>query len=705
MQSIDLAELTRLANEMFSGITSNEAKQKTLGVEPLVNHPLDPQSAAAGAPPPRPVPNGNQQTSVAPTLPDWGASSAEGLAWHQEVDALARGGGSAPRGSAPQPPTAQPTTAQLGGAPVPGVHGPGAPSTPAFGAASAPTGVLPFAAPGAPTSGIPGAPPSAFTAPSPPTSGIPGAPPFAPPSAPGFTAPPSAFTAPLPTVPTWPAHDAAPIQHAPNTAQAPSFYFLETARAPIRSLERLAVPVALDPRSVHSGLFAAPGAQPHGAAPHGSLSLASLRALRAPFDVQRVRSDFPILSERVNGRPLVWLDNAATTQKPRAVIERLAYFYEHENSNIHRAAHTLAARATDAYEDAREKVRAFLNASSTREIVFLRGATEAINLVARTFGRSRIGAGDEIIVSHLEHHANIVPWQLLAREVGAKLRVIPVDDDGQILLEEYGKLLGPRTKLVSITQVSNALGTVTPVKQVVDLAHSVGAHVLVDGAQAVSHTPVNVTALDADFYVFSGHKVFGPTGIGVLYGRAELLDELPPWQGGGNMIQDVTFEHTRYHAAPARFEAGTGNIADAVGLGAALDYVTRIGMPLIEAYEHELLAYGTRLLSLVPGLRVIGTAREKAGVLSFVLEGFRTDEVSRALSEDGIAVRGGHHCAQPILRRFGLESTVRPSLAFYNDCADLDALGEALLRLKSRRVGRVAVPAFPDATFDARHLP
>ncbi len=449
----------------------------------------------------------------------------------------------------------------------------------------------------------------------------------------------------------------------------PSFYFLEHVRSPASALQAPGV-----------SALQAPG-------------VAEARTVLAPFDIHRVRRDFPILAERVGGKQLVWLDNAATTQKPRAVIERLKHFYEHENSNIHRGAHELAARATDAYEDAREKARSFLNASSTREIVFVRGATEAINLVAQTFGRSRIGAGDEIIVSHLEHHANIVPWQQLAQEKGAKLRVIPVDDDGQLILGEYEKLLGPRTKLVSVTHVSNALGTVTPVQRIVELAHAAGARVLIDGAQAVSHTPVNVQSLGADFYVFSGHKVFGPTGIGVLYGKAQLLDELPPWQGGGNMIEDVTFETTRYQAAPARFEAGTGNIADAVGLGAALDYVTRIGMPLIEAYEQHLLAYGTALLKNIPGVRLVGTAKEKAGVLSFLLDGYRTEEVSHALSEDGIAVRGGHHCAQPILRRFGLESTVRPSLAFYNDCSDLDALARSVSRLSSQRRTQASVPS------------
>ncbi|ASU33947.1 family 2A encapsulin nanocompartment cargo protein cysteine desulfurase [Mucilaginibacter xinganensis] len=404
--------------------------------------------------------------------------------------------------------------------------------------------------------------------------------------------------------------------------------------------------------------------------------------ITAPFDVNIIRRDFPILGETVNRKPLVWLDNAATTQKPRQVIDRISYFYEHENSNIHRAAHELAARATDAYEGARKKVQQFLNASSTNEIIFVRGATEAINLVAKSWGEQNLQPGDEIIVSHLEHHANIVPWQQLAGKKNLKIKVIPVDDDGQIIIDEYIKLLGPKTKLVAFTQVSNALGTVTPAAQIVKLGHLAGAKVLVDGAQSVSHMPVDVQALDADWFVFSGHKVFAPTGIGVLYGKEDLLNETQPWQGGGNMIVDVTFEQTKYHNAPGRFEAGTGNIADAVGLGAAIDYVTRIGMPAISQYEHYLLVYATELLKEVKGLQLIGTAPDKASVLSFVLDGYKTEEVGAELNKQGIAVRSGHHCAQPILRRFGLESTVRPSLAFYNTCAEVDLLVDTLHRLK-----------------------
>jgi len=402
-----------------------------------------------------------------------------------------------------------------------------------------------------------------------------------------------------------------------------------------------------------------------------------------PFDPHIVKRDFPILQEQVNGRPLVWLDNAATTQKPNAVIDRVSSFYRHENSNIHRAAHTLAARATDAYEGAREKVRRFLNAPSTREIVFVRGATEGINLVAKSWGQRNVQKDDEIVITWLEHHANIVPWQQLCSEKGARLRVAPVNDRGEVILEEYEKLLGPRTRIVAFSQVSNALGTITPAQEMVEMAHRHGAKVLVDGAQSIAHMGVDVQLLDCDFFVFSGHKIFAPTGIGVVFGKGDILDHTPPWQGGGSMILDVTFEKTVYNVPPARFEAGTGNIADAVGLGAALDYLEQIGMENIARYEHDLLAYATEKLLTVPGLHLIGTAREKAGVLSFVLDGFRTEDVGKALNQEGIAVRAGHHCAQPILRRFGLESTVRPSLALYNTCEDIDALIAALLRIQA----------------------
>jgi cysteine desulfurase/selenocysteine lyase len=404
-----------------------------------------------------------------------------------------------------------------------------------------------------------------------------------------------------------------------------------------------------------------------------------------PFDAHFVRRDFPILQEQVNGRPLVWLDNAATTQKPNAVIDRVSSFYRHENSNIHRAAHTLAARATDAYEGAREKVRRFLNAPSAREIVFVRGATEGINLVAKSWGQRNVQKDDEIVITWLEHHANIVPWQQLCSEKGARLRVAPVNDRGEVILEEYEKLLGPRTRIVAFSQVSNALGTITPAREMVEMAHRHGAKVLVDGAQSIAHMGVDVQLLDCDFFVFSGHKIFAPTGIGVVFGKGDILDHTPPWQGGGSMILDVTFEKTVYNVPPARFEAGTGNIADAVGLGAALDYLEQIGMENISRYEHDLLTYATKGLLTVPGLQLIGTAREKASVLSFVLDGFRTEDVGKALNQEGIAVRAGHHCAQPILRRFGLETTVRPSLALYNTCEDVDALVAALLRIQAGR--------------------
>jgi SufS family cysteine desulfurase len=401
----------------------------------------------------------------------------------------------------------------------------------------------------------------------------------------------------------------------------------------------------------------------------------------AGFDVEKVRRDFPALHQRVNGRPLVYLDNAATTHKPQAVIDATSHFYGRDNANIHRAAHALSERATAAFEAGREKVRRFLGAGSKEEVIFVRGTTEGINLVAQTYGRQNIGKGDEIILSGLEHHANIVPWQLLAEQVGAVLRVIPVNDDGELIIEEYVRLFGPKTKFVSVVHVSNALGTVNPVEQIVAIAHGYGVPVLIDGAQSTPHLPVNVVALDADFYVFSGHKVFGPTGIGALYGKAKHLEKMPPYQGGGHMIEDVRFEKTVYRHAPEKFEAGTPDIAGVVGLGAAIDYITELGIPAIAAYEHELLEYATHALGRVPGLRFIGTAREKASVLSFVIPGVPNDRIARHLDKRGIAVRAGHHCALPTQRRFGLESTVRPSLAFYNNRADVDALVDALLEL------------------------
>ncbi|TDS84354.1 family 2A encapsulin nanocompartment cargo protein cysteine desulfurase [Comamonas sp. JUb58] len=425
---------------------------------------------------------------------------------------------------------------------------------------------------------------------------------------------------------------------------------------------------------------------PAKAHPHADAAPAAAQQDRHPgFDIQAVRRDFPILSERINGKPLVWLDNAATTHKPRQVIERISHFYAHENSNIHRAAHTLAARATDAYEHAREVVRRFIHAPDAREVIFVRGTTEAINLVAKAWGGANVGEGDEIIISHLEHHANIVPWQQLAAAKGAQLRVIPVDDQGQIRLDEYQKLINDRTKIVAIGHVSNVLGTVVPVKQVVEIAKRRGITTLIDGAQSIAHTPVDVQDLGADFFVFSGHKIFAPTGIGVLWGRREVLEAMPPWQGGGNMIADVTFEKTVYQPLPNTFEAGTGNIADAVGLGAALEYVERIGIAQISRYEHALVDYGMAQLASIAGLRLIGTVPGKASVLAFTLDGYSTDEVGQALNAEGIAVRTGHHCAQPILRRFGVETAVRPSLAFYNTFDEVDQLVREVRKLAARR--------------------
>jgi cysteine desulfurase/selenocysteine lyase len=483
-------------------------------------------------------------------------------------------------------------------------------------------------------------------------------------SAPGIPASPSLTPAPPSTEADL--RKATPLPNVPASGNLPG---AETARQGTQKpAETTAKTSGLEPFEFRPDLV-----------PH------DLGIAKRPLDAKLIRRDFPILEERVHGRPLIWLDNAATTQKPNAVIDRISDFYRHENSNVHRAAHELAARSTDAYEGAREKTRRFLNASSTREIIFVRGATEGINLIAQAWGRRNVREGDEVVITWLEHHANIVPWQMLCSEKGARLRVAPVNDRGEIVLEEYERLLGPRTKIVSFSQVSNALGTVTPAREMVEIAHRYGARVLVDGAQAVSHMPVDVQTLDCDFYVFSGHKVFAPTGIGVVYGKLDVLEGMAPWQGGGNMIADVTFEKTTYQPSPARFEAGTGNIADAVGLGAAIDYVSEIGLENIAAYEHDLLNYGTAKLLTVPGLRLVGTAREKAGVMSFVLDDIRTEDVGVALNHEGIAVRSGHHCAQPILRRMGVESTVRPSLAFYNTCEEIDALVAALLRLQAGR--------------------
>jgi cysteine desulfurase / selenocysteine lyase len=403
------------------------------------------------------------------------------------------------------------------------------------------------------------------------------------------------------------------------------------------------------------------------------------------LDVDAIRRDFPILREQVHGKPLAWFDNAATTQKPQAVIDAIAHFYAHDNSNIHRGAHTLAARATDGYEHARQTVATFLGANGPDEILFVRGCTEGINLVANILAPG-LSRGDEILLTELEHHANIVPWQMVAERTGAVIRVAPIDDRGDVILEAYEGLLGSRTKVVSLSHASNSLGTILPVEMMTAMAKARGARVLVDGAQSVSHFPVDVRRIGCDFYVFSGHKIFGPTGIGAVFMTKEAQASLPPWQGGGNMIKDVTFAHTTYAEPPAKFEAGTPNIADAIGLGAALDYVTRLGREQIAAYEHHLLDYATERLSGIDGLRLIGTAREKVGVLSFVIPGLDPIEIGKALDREGIAVRAGHHCAQPSLRHFGVEATVRPSLAFYNTTSEIDRLADVVVRLAGRRL-------------------
>lgn len=403
-----------------------------------------------------------------------------------------------------------------------------------------------------------------------------------------------------------------------------------------------------------------------------------------PLDIPSIRRDFPALNQRVHGKPLVWFDNAATTHKPQSVIDAISHYYAHDNSNIHRAAHTLAARSTDAFEAVREKVQRFLGAATKEEILFVRGTTEGVNLVSQTYGRKFLQSGDEILLSMLEHHANIVPWQMVAQEKGAHIRVIPVNDRGEVMLEEYQRLLGPRTKLVALTQASNSLGTILPVAEMTQMAKRYGARVLIDGAQSVSHLPVNVQDIGCDFFVFSGHKIFGPNGIGVVYVRSELQEIMPPWQGGGNMIKSVTFEETTYADPPNKFEAGTPNIADTVGLGAALDYVQQLGLPNIGRYEHELLEYATERLLPIKGLRLIGQARDKVSVISFVLKDRRTEEIGKRLDLEGIAVRAGHHCAQPSLRRYGVESTVRPSFAFYNTKSEIDHLVSVVQSFQSR---------------------
>ncbi len=405
-------------------------------------------------------------------------------------------------------------------------------------------------------------------------------------------------------------------------------------------------------------------------------------ASRPAFDVRKVREDFPILKEKVHGKPLVYLDNAATSQKPRAVIDAIERFYLEDCSNVHRGVHLLSTRATQKFEDVRAKAQRFINAVEAREIVFARGTTEAINLVAHSYSRKHIQAGDEIIITAMEHHSNIVPWQILCEEKGARLRVAPIDDRGELLFEEFEKLLNPRTRLVSVTHVSNALGTINPVRRIIEAAHRLNVPVLLDGAQAVPHLKVDVRALDCDFYAFSSHKLFGPTGIGVLYGKARLLEAMPPYQGGGDMISSVTFEKTLYNTIPYKFEAGTPNIADTIGFGAAIDYVNRIGLENTAPYEASLLAHATEVLSRIPGVRLIGTAREKASVLSFVVDGVHPHDVGTVLDQEGIAVRTGHHCAQPVMQRFGVPATVRASLAFYNTRQEIDALAAGIEKVK-----------------------
>ena len=662
----DPSVIARLANEFFAALPSNAAAPENVGASaPARATTGDVPAISSFVPAPVGV---TAPTPAIPSVPEFPAAPGS-LAYFLDR--------TSPLNATPTFPSLNEAFAFQdvpGAQPLPGIPGmpvstPSAPLTEADQRAiPASLGNVPSFAPGVPSGSSPSTPgASAYfldfekiapltTVPSfPDAAGM-----FAFPGVPGLQS--------VPGVPGLPSSPPSDLEGLPDVASAPT---VPGASAYIPSGEKIPAP-ATPPLSLGSFEF------------HPNL-VPEVALSPRPFDPQFIRRDFPILQEQVNGRPLVWLDNAATTQKPNAVIDRVSYFYRHENSNIHRAAHTLAARATDAYESAREKVRRFLNAPSVREIVFVRGATEGINLVAKSWGNRNVEKDDEIVITWLEHHANIVPWQQLCAEKGARLRVAPVNDRGEVILEEYEKLLGPRTRIVAFSQVSNALGTITPAKEMIEMAHRHGAKVLVDGAQSIAHMGVDVQLLDCDFFVFSGHKIFAPTGIGVVFGKADILDNTPPWQGGGSMIADVTFEKTTYNLAPARFEAGTGNIADAVGLGAALDYLEQIGMENIARYEHDLLVYATKGLLTIPGLHLIGTAREKAGVLSFVLDGFRTEDVGKALNQEGIAVRAGHHCAQPILRRFGLETTVRPSLALYNTCEDIDALIAALLRIQAGR--------------------
>jgi len=400
------------------------------------------------------------------------------------------------------------------------------------------------------------------------------------------------------------------------------------------------------------------------------------------FDVQTIRREFPILSQKVRGKALVYLDNAATSQKPQAVIEAIARYYQGGNANIHRGVHFLSEHATEEHEAAREAVRSFVNAERSEEIIFVRGTTEAINLVAQTYGRVHVKAGDEVLVSAMEHHSNIVPWQILCEQQGAHLRVMPINDRGELLLDEFKKLLGPRTKIVAVTHVSNALGTVNPIREIVKTAHAHGVPVLVDGAQAIQHMKINVQELDCDFYAFSSHKMYGPMGVGVLYGKRAQLEAMPPYQGGGDMIRSVTFDKTTYNQLPYKFEAGTPDVAGAIGLGAAVNYLTGLGIESVAAHEHDVLNYATETLSDVPGIRLIGTAEEKAGVLSFVMDGVHPHDIGTILDQEGIAVRTGHHCAQPIMQRFGIPATVRASFGLYNTKSEVDALVAGIQKVR-----------------------
>ena len=400
------------------------------------------------------------------------------------------------------------------------------------------------------------------------------------------------------------------------------------------------------------------------------------------FDVERIRADFPILQEKIRGHQLVYLDNAATSQKPKLVIDAIVRYYEHDNANIHRGVHYLSERATEEYERARKTVQSFLGASRSSEIIFVRSATEAINLVAQTYGRTHVGPGDDVLITAMEHHSNIVPWQLLCEEKHAKLRVAPINDHGELILDEFERLLSPRTKIVAVGHVSNALGSLNPVATIAEIAHARNIPVLVDGAQAAPRLPINVQEIDCDFYAFSGHKAYGPTGIGVLYGKASLLEAMPPYQGGGDMISSVTFEKTIYNKVPHKFEAGTPDMSGAVGLRAAIEYLNHIGMKNIASYEHELLTYATETVSNLPGVRLVGTAREKAGVLSFVMEDIHPHDIGTILDQEGIAIRTGHHCAQPVMERFGVDATARASFALYNTKDEIDLLVRGIQKVR-----------------------